>query len=191
MIFFVGMVARADVVVENTNGGSNSATASFFYVKFTTLATSNQLTTIQLFGGIQNASGISFDLRNSANSQIANGSGGVLSGGVLTLNTSTFGADTYWLGVSGLNAGYNQGSTASLTSSDSGWISEATMVTTNQGSTSASGSALFQVSLTAAVPEPGTMLLGGIAAAVGGAGAWWKRRKQRQAAAALAAGDGA
>lgn len=37
------------------------------------------------------------------------------------------------------------------------------------------------------IPEPGTMLLGGIAGAVGGAGAWRKRRKQRLTAAEAAA----
>jgi hypothetical protein len=35
---------------------------------------------------------------------------------------------------------------------------------------------LFQLS---AVPEPGTLLLGGIAAACGGTGVWWKRRKRQ------------
>ena len=32
-----------------------------------------------------------------------------------------------------------------------------------------------------AVPEPGTMLLGGFAAMAGGAGVWWKRRRNRAA----------
>lgn len=42
----------------------------------------------------------------------------------------------------------------------------------------------FYTELTAvAVPEPGTLLLGGIAAVSGGAGAWWRRRKNRKAAA--------
>jgi len=50
----------------------------------------------------------------------------------------------------------------------------------------ASSSSNFRFPLSA-VPEPGTMLLGGIAAAVGGAGGWWKRRKQRRAAAEAAA----
>ena len=29
------------------------------------------------------------------------------------------------------------------------------------------------------VPEPGTLLLGGIAAACGGGGAWWRRKRQK------------
>lgn len=32
-----------------------------------------------------------------------------------------------------------------------------------------------------AVPEPGTMLLGGLAAMAGGAGIWWKRRRKGEA----------
>ena len=35
----------------------------------------------------------------------------------------------------------------------------------------------------AAVPEPGTLILGGIAAVSGGAGAWWRRRKNRKSTA--------
>ena len=42
----------------------------------------------------------------------------------------------------------------------------------------------FYTQITAvAVPEPGTLILGGIAAVSGGAGAWWRRRKNRKAAA--------
>jgi hypothetical protein len=42
----------------------------------------------------------------------------------------------------------------------------------------------FQI-VNAAVPEPGTLLLGGIAAACGGGGVWWTRRKRPAAQPAL------
>lgn len=42
---------------------------------------------------------------------------------------------------------------------------------------SADGSATLNIGV--AVPEPGTLLLGGIAACSGAAGAWWKRRKRK------------
>ena len=42
----------------------------------------------------------------------------------------------------------------------------------------------FYTQITAvAVPEPGTLILGGIAAMSGGAGAWWRRRKNRKSTA--------
>jgi hypothetical protein len=40
-----------------------------------------------------------------------------------------------------------------------------------------------------AVPEPGTLLLGGIAAACGGGGVWWKRRKGKAVEGEQAAGE--
>jgi hypothetical protein len=40
-----------------------------------------------------------------------------------------------------------------------------------------------------AVPEPGTLLLGGLAAACGGGGVWWKRRKRKTDEGALPAGE--
>jgi hypothetical protein len=40
-----------------------------------------------------------------------------------------------------------------------------------------------------AVPEPGTLLLGGLAAACGGGGVWWKRRKRKTDPSALPAGE--
>jgi hypothetical protein len=42
---------------------------------------------------------------------------------------------------------------------------------------STDGSAALNIGV--AVPEPGTLLLGGIAAACGGTGVWWKRRKRQ------------
>lgn len=108
----------------------------------------------------------------------------------------------YQFEVSGV-AGFNSISAASphqlnilsITSSGAGYnIASSSTITNNplygfyDTSYNTGPSARFEV---VGVPEPGTMLLGGIAAAVGGAGAWWKRRKGRQAAAALVAGDGA
>lgn len=41
-----------------------------------------------------------------------------------------------------------------------------------------SSSFLISGTVYATVPEPGTLLLGGIAAACGGGGVWWKRRRR-------------
>jgi hypothetical protein len=48
-----------------------------------------------------------------------------------------------------------------------------------------SGQQLYSTIEVTAVPEPGTLILGGIAAACGGGGAWW-RRKRHQASKATA-----
>jgi hypothetical protein len=50
-----------------------------------------------------------------------------------------------------------------------------------------SGENMFVRLDAAAVPEPGTLILGGIAAVSGGAGAWWRRRKNKKATAEQAA----
>lgn len=42
---------------------------------------------------------------------------------------------------------------------------------------------------TSAVPEPGTLLLSGIAAACGGGGVWWKRRKRKAVEGEQAVGE--
>lgn len=58
-------------------------------------------------------------------------------------------------------------------------FSSSPTISTYQGFSSASFSGgNYQFALTA-VPEPGTLLLGGIAACSGAAGAWWKRRKRK------------
>lgn len=44
----------------------------------------------------------------------------------------------------------------------------------------------IQFEMTTAVPEPGTLILGGIAAACGGTGVWWKRRRRSDSVATQA-----
>ena len=62
------------------------------------------------------------------------------------------------------------------------WASTTNSVTANLGwtggATTRPTDGQYELSATAAVPEPGTLLLGGIAALTGGTGVWWKRRKK-------------
>ena len=48
------------------------------------------------------------------------------------------------------------------------------------GNNGAAGSDTTEINfqILSTVPEPGTLLLGGIAAACGGGGVWWKRRRR-------------
>jgi hypothetical protein len=52
-----------------------------------------------------------------------------------------------------------------------------------------SGNLIAGVVNASAVPEPGTLLLGGIAAACGGGGVWWKRRKRKAVEGERVAGE--
>ena len=63
----------------------------------------------------------------------------------------------------------NWASTTNSVNANLGWTGGATTRPTN---------GQYELSATAAVPEPGTLLLGGIAALTGGTGVWWKRRKK-------------
>ena len=57
-----------------------------------------------------------------------------------------------------------------------GTISAGSGFTYDSGSTGSNAPSYgFQIN---AVPEPGTLLLGGIAALTGGGGVWWKRRRK-------------
>lgn len=76
--------------------------------------------------------------------------------------------------LDGDTGGYNFPSSGTVTAGD---LSGAPPFSTN-----------FYTQITAvAVPEPGTLILGGIAAVSGGAGAWWRRRKNRKSTAEQAA----
>jgi len=56
-------------------------------------------------------------------------------------------------------------------------LSTSAVTFTTNGITATGASATLNIGV--AVPEPGTLLLGGIAACSGAAGAWWKRRKRK------------
>jgi hypothetical protein len=73
----------------------------------------------------------------------------------------------YSLTISNLTGNYGVGSSSISTVSGSGLTSPSYV--------SGSG-ARFEIY---SVPEPGTLLLGGIAAACGGTSVWWKRRKRQ------------
>jgi len=124
---------------------------------------------------------------------------GFVSGNTSTLttdkNTSLFQADvssnnivlnsnsTYWLVV--LRSAYNNNGTQDLLA----WATGTRGASVTAQGTTNSGSTWGDVSLGAAandtfgaqivmVPEPGTLLLGGIAAACGGGGVWWRRKRK-------------
>ena len=200
MAFFVGTVVRADVVLENYGGTdgtggaiSSGSASSIAYTAGTTgslesvtLRIYNSSTTTAMsvlllnFGSTSAAA----NLNNVSGTRI-NGTGAALTygdwqfslGSGLAVTSGVAGSLYFKLDITDGTA--NWATTNNSVNVYGGWTG---------GTTTLPASAQYSLS---AVPEPGTMLLGGIAAAAGGAVAWWKRRKQRRDAAALAAGDGA
>ena len=183
----VAGAVRADVVIESPDSGTGSSVNGTFTISWAQAATSATLSTFKLYDGSSDT--ISFVLRRST--------GGAYSDVGSNLNVSGTNDFTFTTGISNaalsagnyqlvittyLDAGYHFSATD--TSGTGPWANAYGF--SSVASTAMTGGKFINYQLSA-VPEPGTMLLGGIAAAVGGAGAWWKRRKQRLAAAEAAA----
>jgi hypothetical protein len=100
--------------------------------------------------------------------------------------TLTQGAD-YWLVVSSdtldLNYGWGQGRTATGSGSMYQTLSSPALPVANWQWSNTGISTGFGGYVS--VPEPGTLLLGGIAAACGGGGVWWRRNRKAQVAEAV------
>jgi|688.fasta_scaffold04598_1 hypothetical protein len=188
----VAGAAQADVVVIENAGGSGSSTAgNHFDIEWTQATTSAKFSTFKLFGYTGSAYNVQFDLfRNTgsgstyiANELISGTNDFTFTG---QISNASLTAGTYLLRITGLGdppvnpedprppdeikAGYNFNSNPNGTTTGAYGFSNATQTAVSTGQ--------FLTYQLSAVPEPGTMLLGGIAAACGGAGAWWKRRKR-------------
>ena len=87
----------------------------------------------------------------------------------LAFTSSESGSLYFRLNSQTFNASANWANSTDPVRISSGWTG---------GATTGPTSGEFQLSATAAVPEPGTLLLGGIAALTGGTGVWWKCRKK-------------
>lgn len=155
--------------------------------------------------GVNVASGtnslIGLGLSGSVFGTVGNESTGLVAGGkyLLTVDrlsvtgdgAATAGTDGYFVASSSASTGvWSPVSSYSGTVDDlSGgyeFPSLGTVTSTELGGSPFSNNMYTQLSAVA-VPEPGTLILGGIAAVSGGAGAWWRRRKNRKSTAEQAA----
>ncbi len=93
-----------------------------------------------------------------------------------------------YLSASGFPSGRDLSLSTSIATWSTGgtttpWTLQTGSVNKNDGTTPTAftvGGTQFAFALeTTAVPEPGTLILGGIAAVSGGAGVWWKRRRKK------------
>jgi hypothetical protein len=169
------------VVIENA-GGSGSSTAGRFEISWTQ-TTTVKLSSFKLFGYTGSAYNVTFELSRDGNflgpaDTVTGTNEFIFNVGIGYISNNVLTAGNYLLRIKGpnidgnefLNAGYNYNSTPTNTTNSAYGFSNATQTAVSTGQ--------FLTYQLSAVPEPGTMLLGGIAAACGGAGAWWKRRKR-------------
>ncbi len=187
--FLVAGVAQADVVIQNVQPsvGSGESAAGGFIISFTNSGTSATLSSIQFFNsGGTNPGGDTATFALSNGSTIWTDVNLVSSSSYLFTFSNIAGVDltsgNYTLAITNLASGYDYtlgtGTTLGAAGTAYGFSSpNATPVSANQFLN-------YQLS---AVPEPGTMLLGGIAAACGVAGVWWKQRRAAAEAAATPA----
>lgn len=170
-----------------TGGGINAIGLNLYRTSTTNTGTF----TVQLWSGAASPTTFVTDLKSGVNWS----SVGTLNGGgsvsPIEFNSTSFnnqatltqGTD-YWLVVSSdtLSATYGWGQGRTATGSGSMYqtatspaLPVGNWAWTDTGSTSGFGGYV-------SVPEPGTLLLGGIAAACGGGGVWWRRKRKPQVA---------
>ena len=189
----VSGICKADVVVSQGAGTGTNDFGSFGILKifFTTSSSSAgsggwNLSSINFYSTIdENKGSFTFGLYNSGGAIIGTETNAdiIVSGGVSTnsftsfANTELSAGTAYQLWVTA-----NPGSAESSLFTDGvGSFASAAVPSawTSLSATGGTASGDFQFSLNgAAVPESGTLLLGGIAAMCGSGGVWWKRRRK-------------
>jgi hypothetical protein len=181
----LSVLAKADVVTlsnTSTRSGSNTNTISITF----TAAAGSSVSGFKLFDTSGSGSGqitASFFLDNSAGnvtktSQNFDGTGyffDLTSGwsNASGNNNLNLNANTYILQVSGSTGNYDVTSNSSISTASGSGLTAPSYLSSAPFN---SPIARFEIY---SVPEPGTLLLGGIAAACGGTGVWWKRRKRQ------------
>jgi len=180
-------LSKADVVVlDNSSLSANNNTAEF-KITFTAaqnFAAGQALSGIRVFSNQTSGGGSPAQVQW----QLKDNAGTTLKTDIISASVSgSSGAYIYDFTFANItNEALSSGSVYQLYSSiDSAaqlWqrSSSATISNTSFITSASYNSAANNYAFTlSAVPEPGTLLLGGIAACSGAAGAWWKRRKRK------------
>ncbi len=198
-VMVLGGVARGEVVINNLPGIAPTPT-------FTANTSSGQF----LFSGPNGykIDIIEFNIKNNGSSILTGGTNfffkvnfpGLTNSNYLNpgKNLAVGGNDFFVLDLNPFNyvtSGSNQDLIVSFTTNSSGTdtlINTIQFATSSSAPTVASGWSFVTTAPQAssqniafaltAVPEPGTLLLGGIAAACGGGGVWWRRKRKPQVA---------
>ena len=176
LVGFMALQSRADVVLANTSAANGNTTINI-NIKFSTtsLSLTQDIKTLKLYGnsGQTIAANFGYYDNPALPSQRLTGAEIGTSGEYLfdisTLQIGTYTANGYALEIRSMSASGAGINTA--TSGVSTYNAPGYSLTTYDGA-----NIKFELSTTA-VPEPGTLILGGIAAACGGGGVWWRGRK--------------
>jgi hypothetical protein len=180
----VSGLAKADVVVSNIGTANTSVGFSTGSISFTPTQTisSGSILTLRVFNNSGSTALSALSLFMDVNSSGLQSYAGTLVGGG-SININSYGDFAFNLST----RNYTNSTAFSIssisinsqtTNADAQWAYNTTAPTfSGAWSTGASSPGMFSLDATA-VPEPGTLFLGGIAALTGGGGVWWKRRRK-------------
>ena len=166
---------RADVVFSNTNTTSQSLETSDFALNFRVTTSGSSVTGFKLFRG-SNGGSLTATFRLDSNSSLT--------------RTASYAVDGYTFDLTALDGANNISSSGShllniSSISGTNYLATTSNVINNNPATGfydtsygGTPTSFARFEVIGAVPEPGTLLLGGIAAVTGGTGVWWKRRKK-------------
>ena len=203
-IFLAGKTASADVVsTVNIDGpqSNNNPSSHEYYLRYNLPTTPAEpffrvnSATVHAIAGTSNLTYSLWGVVGGSSSQLGGNISSVTPTGnqdVIT-DLTGFGSfayssyDIFVLQITGVNAPYSTTNGAyTFTSSNANVASAGLYVGANDGTGTPAGSNnLWLNTDVAAVPEPGTLLLAGIASACGGTGVWWKRCKRQPQAASI------
>jgi len=144
---------------------------------YVTGGTQANTTTTSVSNGVNNVFSLAFN-QNAAFGQAGVENSGLEAGATYFLGINVSGADAPNLYFSGSSAA----ASGTWGAAGSKWNNNAftaANITGNDISSWQAGENIYVQLDATAVPEPGTLLLGGIAAVSGGAGVWWRRKKKQ------------
>ncbi len=194
-LFLTGLT-KAEVVYDNLNNGVTNLNENFGsfrqYAQRFTLTSSTSTLDYVILNLFQTSSSTGGNFSVKIYDTVLTKPGAVVSTLANSVNINSLGgtASSTWSMGGGINLGgtLNAGDywvvvASSVLDANFKWSigpgTTSVFSASTDGTTWANPSSAINLGGQISVPEPGTLLLGGIAAACGGTGVWWKRRKRQ------------